>query len=170
MSSGGDSRASGSGSGSGSRPASPPPPLEEAKRRLQSAAAAAEAAGSAASFDLMRTFASGTQAEVEALRRAIRLGMVNVKELDGMAAVPYLAKAVPSFLLAFLRRQGCGPELQEALQAGLAAARRKLEKEQSRSRLWKATDGILPQKVAKALLGERAEEVLAWIIDTFEHG
>jgi hypothetical protein len=143
----------------------PPPPLEEVKARLAAAAAA-----SAKTFELMRTFAGGAQRDVEAFRRSIRLGMVTLKEMEGMAAFPYLAKAVPTFVLSFLRRQGCGPDVQEALQLSLASAKRKLEREQGRSRLWKATEGVLPSKVAKALLQDAgAEEVMAWIVDAFVH-
>lgn len=143
----------------------PPPPLEEVGARLAAAAAA-----STRTFELMQTFAGRCQLEVEAFRRSIRLGMVTMKEMEGMAALPYLVKAVPAFVLAFLRRQGCGPDVQEALQLSLASARRKLEKEQGRSRLWKATEGVLPQKVAKALLMDGSgEEVMAWIVDTFVH-
>ena len=143
----------------------PPPPLEEVKARLAAAAAA-----STKTFGLMQTFATGCQHDVDAFRRSIRLGMVTFKEMEGMAAFPYLAKAVPAFVLAFLRRQGCGPDVQEALQLSLASAKRKLEREQSRSRLWKATEGVLPHKVAQALLVDSSgEEVMAWIVDAFVH-
>lgn len=144
----------------------PPPPLEEARLRLAAAAAASTKA-----FELMQQFAGGCQHEVEAFRRSLRLGRVTMKEMEEMAAFPYLAKALPAFLLAFLRRQGCSTYVQDALQTALSSAKRRLEKEQARSRLWKATtEGVLPAKVGKALLSDGGgEEVMAWVVDAFVH-
>ena len=121
-----------------------------------------------ASFELMQTFATHTQSDLDGLRRSIVAGAVNLKALEGMAALPYLFKTIPAFLMAFLRDQGYNHALEDALQAGLDRAKRKIEKEQTRSRLWKATENLLSQKVAKALLMDRAEEVMTWLLETFE--
>jgi len=116
----------------------------------------------------MHTFATNAQAELEALRRSFKYGTVTLKALEGMAALPFLFKTIPSFITAFLRHQGYDHAIDDAVQASLDHAKRKIEKEQTRSRLWKATDSSLPLKVAKALLTDRAEEVMTWVLETFE--
>ena len=108
------------------------------------------------------------QADLDALRSCTRVGTVGVKEVNSMVVGPYLLRAIPAFLMDYLRLQGCKGDIEASLKSALVAVKRAVEKESSKSRLWKSTEGNVPSKVIKAFMLSGGEEVMNWINDTFE--
>lgn len=85
-----------------------------------------------------------------------------------MAIGPYLLRAIPAFLMDYLRLQDCKDDVEASLKSALLAVKRAVEKESSKNRLWKTTDGNVSSKVIKAFMASGGEEVMSWINDTFE--
>jgi hypothetical protein len=112
-------------------------------------------------LELLKTFVKACRSDLAGFRRGLDTGEVAIKDLEAVALTPFLLETLPACLLRFLRIE-LDASLLSSMREAVAGAKRAVERESTKSRLWRSQD-ILHQKISRAVSQRNHAGLTQWI-------